>query len=373
MASILRKENKDGTISFKAIVRLYRGGTTVLSESRSFLVMGKGPRAEAATKREAEDWAARLTDAMKDDSAIRARNLRGLTLADLIAKYIVFVEKDKPLGDSKRSALGIVASSRIGAVALVDIKPTDVIAHCRDRRAGGAKPQTINQDIVYLGGVLRRAKAFFDLDVPIEAFELGRDECWSLGLLAKSVERERRLQPGELAAFLVQAEKWKHKGFIPIGDIVRFAIETGMRQGEIIGLLWDDLDEVKKAIVIRDRKDPKEKVGNNQRVPLLGEALAIIQAQPRTDARIFPYTADGVRSRFERLCRLAKIDGLTFHDLRHEAISRLFEQGYQIQEVALVSGHKSWKNLARYTQLKAEDLHRELKKPVAMDGRPDRR
>lgn len=373
MATILRKENKDGSISFKAMVRLYRNGKTVLSESRSFLVMGKGSRAEATTKREAEDWAARLTEAMKDDEAIRVRSLRGLTVADLIAKYIAFLEKDKPLGDTKRSALNVVARARIGALPLVDMTPTAVIAHCRERRAEGAKPQTINHDIVYLGGALRRAKVFFGLDVPLAEFELGRDECWSLGLLAKSVERERRLLPGELAAFLVQAEKWKHKGFIPIADIVRFAIETAMRQGEIVGLLWSDLDEVKKAIVIRDRKDPKEKIGNNQRVPLLGESLAIIQAQPRTDARIFPYTADGVRARFERLCRLAQIDGLTFHDLRHEAISRLFEQGYQIQEVALVSGHKSWKNLARYTQLKAEDLHREVKTPIVMDGRSDRR
>ncbi|WP_027469313.1 hypothetical protein [Deefgea rivuli] len=77
--------------------------------------------------------------------------------------------------------------------------------------------------------------------------------------------------------------------------------------------------------MIRDRKDPQEKLGNNQTVPLLGESFAIIQAQPRADARIFPYHGDIVRARFERLCVLAGITDLTFHDLRHQGISGLFE------------------------------------------------
>ncbi|WP_410498114.1 integrase [Chitinibacter sp. S2-10] len=373
MATILRIENKDGTISFKALVRLKRGGKTVLSEARNFLVLGKGARVEAATRREAEEWAAKLTEAMKDDTALRTRHLKGMTIAELINKYVAFVEKDKPLGDSKRSVLRIVSAAPLGQMRLVDLTAVALINHCRERRAQGAKPQTINQDVIYLGGVLRTAKAYFGIDAPVAEFDLGKEQCRQLGLLAKSAERDRRLQPGELGAFLAQAEKWKHKGVIPIADIVRFAIETGMRQSEIVGLRWADLNESKKTIVIRDRKDPKEKLGNNQIVPLLGEAFSIIKVQPVTDERIFPFNADGVRARFERLCRLAKIDGLTFHDLRHEAISRLFEQGYQIQEVALVSGHRSWKNLARYTQLKAEDLHREVLHPVDVGGRSDRR
>ncbi|WP_255573484.1 tyrosine-type recombinase/integrase [Deefgea tanakiae] len=98
-----------------------------------------------------------------------------------------------------------------------------------------------------------------------------------------------------------------------------------MRQGEIVGLRWADLNEADRTILIRDRKDPQEKLGNHQTVPLLGESFAIIQAQARADERIFPYHGDSVRARFERLCVLAGISDLTFHDLRHEGSSGLFE------------------------------------------------
>jgi site-specific recombinase XerD len=60
---------------------------------------------------------------------------------------------------------------------------------------------------------------------------------------------------------------------------------------------------------------------------------------------------------FQRARRRAGVDGLRFHDLRHEGISRLFERGMQIQQVALVSGHRSWSMLKRYTNLKPESLH----------------
>ncbi|WP_297575340.1 site-specific integrase [uncultured Deefgea sp.] len=373
MASILRVENKDGSISFQAQVRLRRGGKIVFNESRNFKVQGVGARAEALAKRLCEDWAEALTEKMQSDTELYKRKQRGVTVAKLIERYIAFVEQDKKIGDSKRSVLGILMRSNLGALALSDLNTAAVIGHCRDRRAQGAKPQTIIQDVIYLGGVLKCAKPYFNIVVDLEEFEQAKVQVRSLGLTSKSAERDRRLQPSELSAFLAAAQATAHKGFIPIADIVRFAIATGMRQGEIVGLRWADLNEKDRTILIRNRKDPQEKLGNNQTVPLLGESFSIVKSQERADERIFPYHADSVRARFERLCVLAGITDLTFHDLRHEGISRLFEQGYQIQEVALVSGHKSWKNLARYTQLRAVDLHREVAEPVVLSGRSDRR
>jgi integrase len=148
-----------------------------------------------------------------------------------------------------------------------------------------------------------------------------------------------------------------------MGEIIQFAIASAMRAGEIGGLRWDDLNERDKTILIRDRKDPQEKIGNNQTVPLLkiGEldAFEIVKRQPKTSELIFPWKFDTVSSIFPRACRALGIVDLHFHDFRHEGVSRLFEAGYQIQEVAIVSGHKDWAQLKRYTQLKAKDLHRE--------------
>jgi integrase len=89
---------------------------------------------------------------------------------------------------------------------------------------------------------------------------------------------------------------------------------------------------------------------------LLGETWDIVLRQPRGE-RIFPHHSDAVSRAFQRACQACGIVDLHFHDLRHEGASRLFEQGYQIQEVALVTRHRDWKSLKRYTNLKPESLH----------------
>jgi integrase len=136
-----------------------------------------------------------------------------------------------------------------------------------------------------------------------------------------------------------------------------------MRVEEITLLRWSDLNIKDRTIIIRNRKHPRQKEGNDQEVPLLGKAFEIIQRQPRPDqltrdARIFPVKVDTITTIFPRAKKALGIHDLHFHDLRHEGVSRLFELGFQIQEVALVSGHRDWKMLARYTQIKAKDLHR---------------
>jgi integrase len=147
---------------------------------------------------------------------------------------------------------------------------------------------------------------------------------------------------------------------IPMTAICQFAIASAMRQAEISRIRWEDLDSEKKTVVIRDRKDPSQR--RDEVVPLLDatgyDAFAIAIAQPKLGPRIFPYDHRSVSAAFTRACQKLGIEDLRFHDLRHEGATRLFEAGYQIEQVALVTGHKSWAMLRRYTQLRPEDLHR---------------
>lgn len=114
--------------------------------------------------------------------------------------------------------------------------------------------------------------------------------------------------------------------------------------------------------MIRDRKHPREKFGNNQIVPLLNatgyDAFAIAMRQPREGLRIFPANEKTISTYVTRAVTATGIADLRLHDLRHEAITRLFAAGYRIQEVALVSGHRDWAMLKRYTHVRATDLHR---------------
>lgn len=123
---------------------------------------------------------------------------------------------------------------------------------------------------------------------------------------------------------------------------------------------WADLNAADRNIVIRDRKDPRKKLGNHQTVSLLlGRAFDTITAQPRASELIFPVNGHSWSSIFPRACQALGIKDLRLYDLRHEAISRLVEAGkHSIPEMMLVSGHKDPKQLMRYTQLKAKDLHR---------------
>jgi integrase len=99
-------------------------------------------------------------------------------------------------------------------------------------------------------------------------------------------------------------------------------------------------------------KHPGDKKGNNVYCELPPEALAIIKSMPREKPEIFPHTTDAISAAFTRACRFLGIEDLRFHDLRHEGISRLFEMGRTIPQVAAVSGHRSWTSLKRYTHIR---------------------
>ncbi|MFN7881661.1 MAG: site-specific integrase, partial [bacterium] len=182
-----------------------------------------------------------------------------------------------------------------------------------------------------------------------------------MGLVDRSAERDRRPTADELARLRI----WfaRSKSLTP--DILDFILDSGFRPpSEITGLRWEDLNEADRTIVIRDRKDPRRKLGNNQTVPLLGRCMEIIKRQTQDGPFIFGVNGKSWSSLFPRACRDLGIENLHLYDLRHEAISRLVESGrYSIPEVCLVSGHKDWKMLARYTQLKAKDLHRDPPAP----------
>ncbi|MEQ8167147.1 MAG: tyrosine-type recombinase/integrase, partial [Alphaproteobacteria bacterium] len=105
-------------------------------------------------------------------------------------------------------------------------------------------------------------------------------------------------------------------------------------------------------VLVRDLKNPGQKIGNDVWCDLQEEALSIVAAMPKVADQIFPYTTDAIGASFTRACKLLGIDDLRFHDLRHDGVSRLFELGLNIPKVASNSGHRSWTSLKRYTHLR---------------------
>ena len=181
--------------------------------------------------------------------------------------------------------------------------------------------------------------------------------CMAAGIEWRSVpytgnERNRRPTLEELNQLMEHFGRVRdhRSSSIPMQKIVPFALFSTRRQEEITLLRWDDLDG--DRILVRDMKHPGDKRGNDVYCELPPEALAILNSMPRDGERIFPYSTDAISAAFTRACRILGIEDLRFHDLRHEGISRLFEMGRTIPQVAAVSGHRSWTSLKRYTHIR---------------------
>lgn len=309
-------------------------------------------------KSQAAAWAAKIEADMVALNHHDTRIISNLTVADLIDRYNEEVGAVKPFGRNKVSVLAMLRES-LGAKLVPALTVDVLMKYVRERHAAGAGGVTIGIDLSYLGSLLKTAKNLWRLPVDLSVTSAARSNLQYLGLSAKSKERERRPTAKEIQRIKDHFAA-KPRQRVPMVDLIQFAVETAMRAGEIIALKWDDLNEADRTIIIRDRKHPQEKIGNDQEVPLLGESFAIVKRQRKIEGepRIFPVTDGTISTIFPRACKALGIDDLHFHDLRHEGVTRLFEQGYAMEQVMLVSGHRDTKMLMRYVQLRARDLHR---------------
>jgi integrase len=313
------------------------------------------------TKAQAVAWARKIEAEMDARRFNDVRGLANITLKELIDWYSEEIGSAHPFGKNKSAVLRIWARDH-GELSLDKLTADYLTTYVRNRRKAGVSGVTISIDLTYIGGVLKSARDLRKLPINLDVIDAARANMAHLKISAKSKERSRRPTEKEIADLCDYLDK---HSTLPMRDIIHFAIESAMRVEEITLLRWVDLNEEDRTIIIRDRKHPRQKHGNDQEVPLLGKTYEIIKRQPRPicpkpEDRVFPVNVKTITTIFPRAKNALGIDDLHFHDLRHEGVSRLFEQGYQIHEVALVSGHRDWKMLARYTQLKAKDLHRPL-------------
>jgi integrase len=168
--------------------------------------------------------------------------------------------------------------------------------------------------------------------------------------------RKRRLELGEEGRLLAACDEGRGALLKPL---IILAIETAMRRSELLGLRWVDIDLTARVAHLSMTKN-----GESRNVPLSHRAIEVLQHLKATHAgqatRVFPMSGNAVRLAFERLRARGQLNDLHFHDLRHEAISRLFERGLNIAEVSTISGHKELRMLQRYTHLRAADLAKRL-------------
>lgn len=327
--------------------------------------------------KDAEVWALDMERRIDQGEVPSSRVRRQpTTFGDLIDLHLADLQE---VGKAPRRSKAFTMEAlkeKLGRVRMADLNRERLIRFGRDRLKEGAGPVTIGMDLSYIKTIITHAAAVYGLAVSPEAVDLARVALKRLGLVGKSRSRDRRPTTDEFNRLLAYFDG-NPRQLIPLARICRFAVATAMRQDEICRIRQADIDASTKTVLIRDRKDPREKDGNDQKVPLLAatgfDAWALLLEQKsatKSRDRIFPYNARSVGTAFRRACRDLKIENLHFHDLRHEGASRLFEAGFTIEQVALVTGHRDWKMLKRYTNLRPEHLHRFDKPVAASSGKP---
>jgi integrase len=278
----------------------------------------------------------------------------GFTVGKLIELY----SQECTTGGKTKTATLKMLTNQLGNVYLRKLNNVVLREFVEKRKAAGAGGVTISADLSYLSSVLKWARHFKRLDVHAELAVDARKSLAAAKIATRSQEREREPTAEELSA-LYKCWAANERQRIPMQQICEFALATAMRQEEICNLDFADLNIERRSIVVRDRKDPQRKQGNHQTVPLLPDAWEIVQEimRERQSGKLFPYLASSVSTAFTRACKKLHIHDLRFHDLRHHATSQLVKSGLSISEVAVLTGHKTWTQLRRYTHINAEDVH----------------
>jgi len=236
----------------------------------------------------------------------------------------------------------------LGQYRVVSLTPALMCEWASARTAQGAGGVTIEMELSKLGTALRYTAARLNLVLP-DVIGAARIELAHLRLIASSNKRTRRPTEDELVRILKALP-------IEYARAVAFAAMSCLRRAEVCRIRWADLNRDDHTIFIKGRKHPRVKGGLDEVVPLNDPALQIIDAQPKTDERIFPLAADTLTQKFREACDALGIVNLKLHDMRHEGTSLLFEEGNEIPIVALFTGHKDWGNLKRYTNLAPSDV-----------------
>jgi integrase len=338
MGTITTRRRDDGSPSYRAQIRLKVKGKVVHQETQTF------DRRQAASA-----WMARRETALREPGALEhIRNAdNDPPLRQAVDVYVK--ENERAIGRTKSQVLRSIKSYDIADMRCSKITSADIVQFVKSIPAS---PATRQNYLGHLGAIFAIAKPAWGYPLDRQAVRDAFVVAKRLGIIKKGGERNRRPTIDELNKLMdhFKMVEARRDGVLPMTRIVPFAIFSTRRQEEIVTIRWKDFD--KDRILVRDMKHPGDKTGNNVWCELTPEAVAYINAMPKVDDRIFPFSTDAVSASFTRACKMLGIEDLHFHDLRHDGVSRLFEMGRTIPQAASVSGHRSWQNLKRYTHLR---------------------
>lgn len=295
----------------------------------------------------------RKSDAQTWAKTIESELERGIYIDRTLAEQTIFLDVINRY--EREVALGLKSFTKIksrlkhlrkflGKFSLSTITSTQLATY-RDMRLNHVGAESIRSELGLINRILKISNNEWGIILPYGIPTVSKPKA--------PQGRDRRLQDNEEQRLIYSLHLNTE-----MQSIILFAIETAMRRGEIVGMLWSHIDLVKRTLCI-----PYTKTDIARTIPLSNNAVSILKKLPRRiDNKVFNLKPDSITQAFERACKRVDIQNLRFHDLRHEATSRLFEVGLNVMEVASITGHRDLRMLNRYTHIRPELLAKKLNK-----------
>lgn len=329
------------------------------------------------TREAAEKWARAIERELDLGLYINRGPAEKMTLGDVLKKYLKEVVPSHKGADIEEVRIKALLRSNICKMAMIALTP-QILSEWRDKRLADVSPATVRRDLDVISSAINTARKDWGIHVDNPVMAMRRPK--------PSKARERRLIGDEEQRLLAALED--HEG--PDGyrqgsrnpwikPLVRLAIETAMRRGELLSLDWKAIDLEARTAHLPDTKN-----GDSRTVPLSSMAIAILRDlkgsgdKERKAGAVFPISEDSVKKAWQRaLARARKtyekdceeagttavpgyLQNLRLHDIRHEATSRIATKLDNILELSAVTGHKDVRMLKRYYHPKASDLAKKL-------------
>ena len=297
------------------------------------------------TKAEAEAWA--QDEDRKRTSPRMKRELldpRYVKLGDVLERYLKEVTAHKISRETEHYRIAKIVRAPIAELSLFELTAS-AIAHFRDDRLKTVKAATVCRELHLIKQALNIAKREW-------GYNLEENVAEAVRYPKIRNARNRRVADREIDDLIRALLEIDRRDIVAV---IRFALETAMRRGEILTLEWRHIDMRRRTAHL-----PRTKNGYARTVPLTNGALDVMRGVQNDSRLVFNVTSDSLKMCWRRIMIKTEIEDLHFHDFRHEAISRLFELGLSMPEVALISGHRDPRMLMRYTHLVPYQLAQKL-------------
>ncbi|WP_151742796.1 tyrosine-type recombinase/integrase [Acinetobacter sp. TUM15113] len=363
MGSIRSRSLADGTIRYRAEIRINRKDYPEFKESKTF-----------SSRRIAENWIHKRENELSKNPELLSgkNNSHNLSIGQSIEKYLA--EVDGVYSISKINTLKLLRKLPISKKMMLQLKPIDISDHVNLRKEGYGKlqlnsvaPSTIQNELLQLRSVLSHASIMWDMEIDLNNFDRTTAQLRKTRQISPSRKRDRLPNPNELKLLLqFFSRKWKEnkQSRYPMHYIILLAIFSCRRESEMTRMYFENFDEYNQTWLIKNLKNPKGSLGNNKEFTVHRECKLVIEMfkQPEIRNRMYksgldknllvPLNPKTIASEFTKACIILGIEDLRFHDFRHEGCTRLAEQGLTIPQIQQVSLHDSWQTLQRYVSVK---------------------